>query len=105
MKENIGGSNNDYVLIDTYKKVDLEGQLMWQLRNKNKLFSKTEIQLSSTIGQGNTLFSTHSTLLSLSLSMILRQTGEFGLVYKGYVDDKHGTGLVAIKTSKGIIQV
>ena len=76
------------------KKIDLEGQLMWQLRNKNKLFSKTEIQLSSTIGQGNTLFSTHSTLLSLSLS-----------VYKGYVDDKHGTGLVAIKTSKGIIQV
>ena len=51
------------------KKIDLEGQLMWQLRNKNKIFSKTEIQLSSTIGQGNTLFSTHSTLLSLSLSL------------------------------------
>ena len=51
------------------KKIDLEGQLMWQLRNKNNIFSKTEIQLSSTIGQGNTLFSTHSTLLSLSLSV------------------------------------
>ena len=81
------------------KEIDLEGQLMWQLRKKNKIFSKTEIQHSSTIGQGNTLFSTHSTLLSLSLSMI---TGEFGLVYKGYVVNKHGTGLVAIKTSKGI---
>ena len=35
------------------KKIDLEGRLMWQLRNKNKVFSKTEIQLSSTIGQGS----------------------------------------------------
>ena len=32
------------------------------------LFSKTQIQLSSTIGQGNTLFSTHSTLFSLSVN-------------------------------------
>ena len=46
----------------------MEGQLMWELQNMNKIFSKTQIQLSSTIGQGNTLFSTHSTLLSLSVN-------------------------------------
>ena len=41
---------------------------MWQLRNKNNIFSKTEIQLSSTVGQGNTLFSTHSQLFSFSVN-------------------------------------
>ncbi|CAI8011510.1 hypothetical protein GBAR_LOCUS7415, partial [Geodia barretti] len=62
-------------LLDKKLSVELKEQLHWQLRHKNMIISKAQIHLSSTIGQG-----------------------EFGLVFKGYVD---GGNLAAIKTSKG----
>jgi hypothetical protein len=62
-------------LLDKKLSVELKEQLHCQLRHKNMIISKAQIHLSSTIGQG-----------------------EFGLVFKGYVD---GGNLAAIKTSKG----
>ena len=37
----------------------------------------------------------------LSVTILIATTGEFGLVYKGYINSKCGFKMVAIKTSKG----
>ncbi|CAI8011508.1 Tyrosine-protein kinase receptor UFO, partial [Geodia barretti] len=70
------GIPNYFYFIDKKLSVELKEQLHWQLRHKNMIISKAQIHLSSTIGQG-----------------------EFGLVFKGYVD---GGNLAAIKTSKAL---
>ncbi|CAI8021696.1 Hepatocyte growth factor receptor [Geodia barretti] len=56
-----------------------EEELLLNLKRKKLIVSKVQVHLSSTIGKG-----------------------EFGLVYKGYVESDTGTTLVAIKTSKAL---
>ena len=60
------------------------------------MIPKKVLYLSNTVGQGD-VFLCLLNIISYSL-----KTGEFGLVYKGYMDTALGTTLVAIKTSKGI---
>ena len=69
-----------------------------ELKKKNMLFPKSDLELGRVIGQGgegwgksNILFSGHSII-----------TGESGLVYRGYVKRGAFTELVAIKTGKGM---
>ena len=80
---------------DGNRSVELQEQLCWQLRHKNMIISKSQIHLSSTIGQGSYL-----QLLKCSLVIVylIYTKGEYGLVFKGYVN---GSNIAAIKTSKG----
>ena len=59
------------------------------------IYSKDQIQLSTTIGQGNNSVCLH--LISFGVV-----SGEFGLVYKGYIKTAVGNEIVAIKTGKSV---
>ncbi|CAI8029843.1 Tyrosine-protein kinase transforming protein RYK, partial [Geodia barretti] len=61
------------------RQTDILHHLREQLENKKMIYSKDQIQLSTTIGQG-----------------------EFGLVYKGYIKTAVGNEIVAIKTGKAL---
>ena len=90
------GIPNYFYFIDKKLSVELKEQLHWQLRHKNMIISKAQIHLSSTIGQG--ISSCYIKCSSIIGFLITITKGEFGLVFKGYVD---GGNLAAIKTSKG----
>ena len=61
------------------------------------IYSKNQLKLSTTIGQG--LYASDLILLLMSQYC----SGESGLVYKAYINTAIGKELVAVKTGKGII--
>ena len=63
---------------------------------RGMMIPKKVLHLSKTVGQGDGF------LCLLTIKSYSLKTGEFGLVYKGYMDTALGTIIVAIKTSKGI---
>ena len=62
------------------------------------IYSKDQLELRSTIGQG--VFHVIFFKCKQQLSCII--SGESGLVYKGYIKTSIGKELVAIKTGKGM---
>ena len=70
--------------------------LRQQLENKKMIYSKDQIQLSTTVGQGI------MAILHIINVECNNPLGESGLVYKGYVTTSIGKELVAVKTGKGI---
>ena len=76
----------------------LSEQLRQELSEKRMLFSKNELELSSTVGQG--LLATY--LSCCNLYHVISK-GESGQVYKGYLNTALGKELVAVKTGKGMV--
>ena len=69
--------------------------LRQQLENKNMIYTKDQIQLSTTVGQGIIA------MLHIINMECNNPLGESGLVYKGYITTSIGKELVAVKTGKG----
>ena len=62
------------------------------------IFSKRDLELSRTVGQGVVYI---SRLFWQSTITVIVVSGESGLVYKGYLNTALGKELVAVKTGKG----
>ena len=62
------------------------------------VFSKRDLELTSTVGQGVVYI---SRLFWQSTITVIVVSGESGLVYKGYLNTALGKELVAVKTGKG----
>ena len=71
--------------------------LQEQLESKKMIYSKNQLQLSSTIGQGIYIPDI------FHFAIIILIAGESGLVYKAYINTAVGKELVAVKTGKGIL--
>ena len=82
--------------IDESQKSSLLQHLQEQLTNKNMIFTKNQIQLSNTVGQGISYTHFKSQLVCMIII-----SGESGLVYKAYINTAIGRELVAVKTGKG----
>ena len=80
--------------IDETRRSELLLRLQEQLESKKMIYSKNQLQLSSTVGQG-ILYTIPIMSFTLSIS------GESGLVYKAYMNTAVGKELVAVKTGKG----
>ncbi|CAI7997308.1 Putative molluscan insulin-related peptide(s) receptor [Geodia barretti] len=68
-----------YSSLSEGRRADFLQHLREQLENKKMIYSKDQIQLSTTVGQG-----------------------ESGLVYKGYIRTAVGSDIVAVKTGKAL---
>lgn len=81
----------------------LSAQLKEQLKNKRMIFFKSQLELSSTVGQGMPamLWISNSCASRVKDLFFLFHVGESGLVYRGYLNTAAGKELVAIKTVKG----
>ena len=62
------------------------------------IYSKDQLELSSTVGQGEF----HVIFFKCEPHVSCIFSGESGLVYKGYINTSIGKELVAIKTGKGM---
>ena len=62
------------------------------------IYTKDELQLSSTVGQGQCCSIPVAVYHIMSCAL-----GESGLVYKAYLDTAIGKEIVAVKTGKGKI--
>ena len=82
--------------IDETKKCELLQHLRKQLTNKKMIYSKNQLQLSTTVGQGS--FCVYALF---RYYMRYKFSGESGLVYKAYINTAIGKELVAVKTGKG----
>ena len=79
------------------KRSELLLHLQKQLADKKMVYSKNQLQLSGTIGQG-----IHNYIHAFKHFILLLMTlGESGLVYKAYINTTVGKELVAVKTGKG----
>ena len=69
-------------------------QIRDKLETKKMIYSKDQIELTATIGQGS-----NACVFIRVMKIVI--AGESGLVYRGYIKTAIGKELIAVKTGKG----